>query len=73
MMGFRTIFGLSRPDFARRHGAPLESLIGATLGRWKDRLVPGLFPDSLALDGRGLDLENRFLTECLEEMEGGAR
>jgi oxygen-independent coproporphyrinogen-3 oxidase len=70
MMGFRTIFGLSRPDFERRHGAPLESFIGATLGRWKERLIPGLFPDSLALDGRGLDLENRFLRECLEEMEG---
>jgi oxygen-independent coproporphyrinogen III oxidase len=68
MMGFRTIYGLSRPDFARRHGSSLENLIGATLRRWKERLVPGLLPDSLALDGRGLDLENRFLTECLEEM-----
>ena len=69
MMGFRTIYGLSRPDFARRHGSSLESLVGGTLERWKERLVPGLLPDSIALDGRGLDLENRFLTECLEEMD----
>lgn len=73
MMGFRTIFGVSRPAFERRHGRALEAFIGATLERWKTRLQPGLLPDSLALDGAGLDLESRFLRDCLEEMDSATK
>ncbi len=69
MMGFRSIFGLERQKFRRRHGLGLEVFIGETLDSWRAHLVPGLLPDSLALDGRGLNLENRFLEDCLAEID----
>lgn len=69
MMGFRTVFGLERARFRKRHGVGLEVLIGETLDAWKTHIVPGLLPDSLALDGAGLNLENRFLEDCLGEID----
>jgi oxygen-independent coproporphyrinogen III oxidase len=75
MMAFRTSFGLDRGRFVSRFGIDALSLVGGTLDSWAERLVPGEpWPGSAsssgpALDGRGLDLLNRFLGDCLAEMD----
>ncbi len=88
MMAYRTVFGLDADRFRSRFGVEARSLIGRTLGLWRDSLVEGepwpiaargvagsgraesggvaRYP---ALDGRGLDILNRFLGDCLTEME----
>jgi oxygen-independent coproporphyrinogen-3 oxidase len=79
MMAFRTSFGLDLGSFYERFGIKAERLIGETLSAWTARLIPGELlatkdePAALsrgpALDGRGLDILNRFLVNCLEEMD----
>lgn len=64
LMGYRTIWGVDRPAFARRFGLDLESLIGGTLGAWASHLRP-----EGGLDEPGLDLLNPFLVDCLGELE----
>jgi oxygen-independent coproporphyrinogen III oxidase len=76
MMAFRSSFGLDLASFRERFGREAETLIGGSLASWASRLVPGEPWPGLsssagpALDGRGLDLLNRFLADCLEELEG---
>ncbi|MDP3180109.1 MAG: hypothetical protein Q8M76_19510, partial [Spirochaetaceae bacterium] len=62
-----------------RFGVELAGAIPETLERWADRIVRGQpLPAAAgrgkspgpALDGEGLYLLNRFLVECLEEMQG---
>jgi len=72
MMGFRTRFGFDAEAFRRRFGLGLESLAPRSLARWGGHLGPGWAGEgSLALDERGLDLLNRFLADCLAEMDAG--
>ena len=75
MMAFRTSFGLDAEAFRRRFGLEATDLLDGSLASWRQRIVAGepwpgrdtsLGP---ALDGRGLDLLNRFLVDCLEEIE----
>jgi oxygen-independent coproporphyrinogen-3 oxidase len=86
MMAFRTRFGLDLGAFRQRFGMGAEDLIGETLDKWAPRLIPGEpWPSArargeqasrdggIALDGAGLDILNRFLGECLEEIEGHTR
>jgi coproporphyrinogen III oxidase-like Fe-S oxidoreductase len=67
MMAFRTKRGLDTARFRARFGVGVEDLISRTLATWKARIVAE--PGSLALDPTGLDLLNRFLVDCLAEME----
>ncbi|MGA2546013.1 MAG: radical SAM family heme chaperone HemW [Rectinemataceae bacterium] len=75
MMAFRTSFGLDLAAFRRRFGINAESLIGDTLSTWKERIVagepwPGMTESGgPALDGEGLDFLNRFLRDCIEEID----
>ena len=84
MMAFRTRFGLDLGAFKRRFGLDAGDLVGRTLELWKERIAPGdpwpLSPGELggastaasagpALDGEGLDLLNRFLGDCLDELD----
>ncbi|HRZ64376.1 MAG TPA: radical SAM family heme chaperone HemW [Spirochaetia bacterium] len=70
MMAFRTRFGLDLDGFARRFGCELAELLPETLASWEGRLGPGWGGGrSLALDEVGLDLQNRFLADCLGELE----
>jgi oxygen-independent coproporphyrinogen-3 oxidase len=68
MMAFRTSRGLDVDAFSRRFGRSPQSLTGETIERWKDRFRK-TGKGFLALDERGMDLSNRFLAECLREME----
>lgn len=82
MMGFRTVFGVDARAFEARFGLALEAFVGRSLEAWAGRLAPAApWPEGspvasprpsgeLALDGRGLDLLNRFLSDCLGEIEG---
>jgi oxygen-independent coproporphyrinogen III oxidase len=75
MMAFRTGFGLDLGRFESRFGVDARKLIGGTFASWGSMLSPGEpWPGEgasrgPALDGRGLDLLNRFLGDCLEEMD----
>jgi hypothetical protein len=79
-MAYRTIFGLDEGAFRARFGLSSEALIGRTRAAWKERLhpaapwpaalaAPAADGPSLALDPEGLDLLNRFLVDCLSELE----
>ena len=67
MMAFRTIEGLDGAAFERRFGLGPEALIGRSLGKWASHV--GREGSRIFLDGRGLDLLNSFLADCLAEME----
>jgi len=80
LMAYRTIFGLDEGAFRARFGLSSEALIGRTRAAWKERLhpaapwpaalaAPAADGPSLALDPEGLDLLNRFLVDCLSELE----
>jgi oxygen-independent coproporphyrinogen-3 oxidase len=75
MMGFRTIFGLDTGLFQARFGIEADSLIAETLRSWRGRIVPGEVPPGgcgsrgPALNYEGMDLLNRFLGDCLAELE----
>jgi len=68
LMSFRTIFGLDLDAFRERFGIDAREVFPLTFETWKARLAPR-GENRLALDGKGLDLLNRFLVECLEELE----
>ena len=80
LMAYRTAFGLDEDAFEARSGLSSEDLIGRTRAAWRGRLVPAApWPrafaaqpaagPSQALDSEGLDLLNRFLVDCLSELE----
>jgi oxygen-independent coproporphyrinogen-3 oxidase len=82
MMGFRTAFGLDEAGFLERFGFPFRPLVARTAERWRARLGPARpWPlpwaekktqaANLALDGRGLNILNAFLVECMEEIDTG--
>jgi oxygen-independent coproporphyrinogen-3 oxidase len=75
MMAFRTSFGLDLERFESRFGLDSRDLIGKTLASWGAMISAGeSWPGEEgsrgpALNGRGMDLLNRFLGDCLEELE----
>jgi len=75
MMAFRTSFGLDLDAFNHRFGMKAEALIGDSLATWKARIKagepwPGMAESAgPALDGQGLDILNRFLIMCSEEID----
>jgi oxygen-independent coproporphyrinogen III oxidase len=85
MMAFRTSFGLDLDCFQERFGMKAEKIIGSTLESWGPWIMPGEpwphsrkkhenndiapRPTGLALNGAGLDILNRFLGDCLLEMD----
>lgn len=82
MMGIRTTRGVDRSDFRARFGYACDELIGGTLSAWSGHVAPGTGGgagtgdgagtgggDFLALDPEGMVLANRFLVDCLAEME----
>jgi oxygen-independent coproporphyrinogen-3 oxidase len=68
MMAFRTALGLDLDGFRSRFGLDARALLSGTLARWAERLVE-ISASRIALDPRGLDLSNRFLADCLIELE----
>jgi oxygen-independent coproporphyrinogen-3 oxidase len=77
MMAFRTCFGLDLAAFRERFGIEAELFIGETMRTWADKLVSGeAWPGSAgsggpALTGEGMDILNRFLLDCMTEMNLG--
>ena len=75
MMGFRTSFGLDLASFRTRFGIKAEDLIGETMAKWSEKLTAGeSWPGSEesggpALTGEGMDILNRYLIDCLWEIE----
>jgi Coproporphyrinogen III oxidase and related Fe-S oxidoreductases len=77
MMAYRTAFGLDPAAFRERFGFEAGLLIGRSLAAWQGHLVPAEpWPGRARskevgrrLDGPGLDILNRFLSDCLSELE----
>ena len=75
MMAFRTSFGLDMASFRARFGFEADEIIGGTLSKWSDTVVDGEpWPGNAessgpALKGGGLDILNRFLVDCLGEID----
>jgi oxygen-independent coproporphyrinogen III oxidase len=85
LMGFRTIYGPDDASLSARFGLPLEALIPQSIAAWRSHLMdappwpPAMGQEAgggsgranLALDPSGLDILNRFLVDCLGELEKG--
>lgn len=67
MMGFRTTRGVDTERIGALFGLDVEQTIPATLARWRADIIRGA--RHIALQPRRLDILNRFLVECLEELE----
>jgi oxygen-independent coproporphyrinogen-3 oxidase len=67
LMGFRCTSGPDEDLFKKRFKLPIESLAPETFSAWRER---GLMrEEAAALNGKGLLMLNRFLTDCFLEME----
>lgn len=75
MMAFRTSFGLDLEAFRKRFGMDAGLVLEESLSAWRSHLRPGEpWPGrrnnpGIALDGSGLNLLNRFLVDCMGEIE----
>ncbi len=67
MMGFRLIAGPDKKEFLYRWGIEIEEAIPKTLAKAKRDCL--LAEDNLSLNTQGLSLLNRFLIDCMEELE----
>jgi oxygen-independent coproporphyrinogen-3 oxidase len=67
LMGFRCVPGPDAVLFRRRFKRDIDSFIGRTMARWRER---GLMPaDRTALTKAGLLLLDRFVVEAFDELE----
>jgi oxygen-independent coproporphyrinogen-3 oxidase len=69
MMGFRLVSGISRPEFHARFGFDILDCIGSTVERWESRRLLVVETERIRLTKEGLLVLNRFLVDCLEEIE----
>lgn len=82
MMAFRTCYGLDMAAFKERFGVEAGAFVGGAFARWKDRLAPsppwprlnredGKVEEGagMALDAKGMNILNRFLVDCLAEID----
>jgi oxygen-independent coproporphyrinogen-3 oxidase len=67
LMGFRCAGGPDEDLFKKRFKRPIESFAPVTFSAWRERGL--LREETLALNGKGLLLLNRFLADCFLEME----
>jgi oxygen-independent coproporphyrinogen-3 oxidase len=67
IMGFRLRAGVPNDVFERRFGVPVRFFYGKTLDAWRDRGLAVL--ERPALNPAGLLLLDRFLVECLSELD----
>jgi len=68
LMSFRLKEGIAAGLFRSRFGVPPEFFIGRTLGLWRSRGLARA--DAVALGRDGLLLLDRFLVDCLAELDG---
>jgi len=69
MMGFRKKQGLSLTEFKKRFSCDLESIIPRTLAKWTESGHAHIEQDSVMLTRDGLLLLNKFLSDCLSELD----
>jgi len=67
MMGFRTARGVDATRFSALFGIPILELIPSSLERWGGEIIQK--DNHIAIHPRSFDILNRFLVECLEEMD----
>jgi oxygen-independent coproporphyrinogen-3 oxidase len=69
MMGFRKKQGLSLTEFKKRFSCDLENIIPRTLAKWTESGHAHIEQDSVMLTRDGLLLLNKFLSDCLSELD----
>jgi oxygen-independent coproporphyrinogen-3 oxidase len=67
MMGFRTACGVDTERISSLFGVDVTQSIPSALARWESEIVRR--DHHIALQARSFDILNRFLVECLEELE----
>ncbi len=67
MMGFRTARGVDTRRIASLFGIDVAQVIPNSLARWSQEIIRS--EHSIALRPRSFDILNRFLVECLEELD----
>jgi len=67
MMGFRTARGVDTQRIASLFGIDVAQVIPNSLARWSQEIIRS--EHGIALRPRSFDILNRFLVECLEELD----
>lgn len=69
LMGFRLLDGVSRTGFCQRFGVDALDLIGGTVEAWRKKGLAAADESGVRLTRDGLLLLNRFLEDCLIELD----
>lgn len=67
ILGLRMMKGVSRAEFQRRFGRPLETVYGSVLRKLKDSGLLLVDGDTVALTERGIDVSNQVFVEFVPE------
>lgn len=67
ILGLRMMKGISRAEFQRRFGRPLETVYGSALRKLKDAGLLLVDGDTVALTEHGIDVSNQVFVEFVPE------
>ncbi|MGN0506584.1 MAG: radical SAM family heme chaperone HemW [Lachnospiraceae bacterium] len=67
ILGLRRMQGISREEFLRRFGKPLETVYGSAIRKLKDAGLLNVEGDTVALTERGIDVSNQVFVEFVPE------
>lgn len=67
ILGLRMIKGISRTEFQKRFGRPLETVYGSALRKLKDAGLLVVEGDTVALTEHGIDVSNQVFVEFVPE------
>lgn len=67
ILGLRMMKGISRAEFGRRFGRPLETVYGSALRKLKDSGLISIDGDTVTLTELGIDVSNQVFVEFVPE------
>ena len=67
ILGLRRMCGVSRAEFAKRFGTPIETVYGSAIKKLEKQGLLRLDGDRIALTGLGIDVSNQVFVEFIPE------
>ena len=67
ILGLRRMCGVSRTEFQRRFGKPIETVYGSALKKLEKQRLLCLSGDTIALTETGIDVSNQVFVEFIPE------
>ncbi len=67
ILGLRRMVGVSRAEFAKRFGTPIETVYGSAIKKLEKQGLLRLDGDRIALTGLGIDVSNQVFVEFIPE------